>query len=87
MKEYNQALVNEVKGQLAEIGVLMIVWSIADLRHVAEKLGPEYAKLTDEQLCDILLDIDHNASIGVTWDTLKEALIFSSYTENLGGNK
>jgi hypothetical protein len=49
---------------------IKIVWTLSDVLDIAAEMDFE---ITDEQGCEILLNIEHNhdCNYGVTWDTLK----------------
>jgi len=58
---------------LKELGYLPTLWGIDDVKDQAEERGFE---ITDEQAWEVLerMDRRHDASIGITWDTIDAEL-------------
>tara|TARA_R100000951_G_C2636531_1_gene179486 strand:- start:353 stop:598 length:246 start_codon:yes stop_codon:yes gene_type:complete len=60
-----------------ELNSIRIVWCIDDVRHVLSELPEKYKneKLTDDECMEILdgVDRNHDASIGIAWDTIEWA--------------
>lgn len=52
---------------------ITITWGDDDVRHQASQMG---VTLTDEQIINVLnlVDNNHDAALGVTWDTIESAI-------------
>jgi hypothetical protein len=55
------------------IDKVALVWSVTDVKETAAKLG---VRLTKAECRDVLLCLfhDHDASVGVSWDTIESAV-------------
>jgi hypothetical protein len=70
--------------------MIAIPWTVEDIRTVAEGEGPDDEgmelgfRLTDEECREVLkrLENDHDATCGITWDTVYDAIqVFVSNRE------
>ena len=54
---------------------IAIIWCVDDIKHMTKEMEIPI-KLTDDQCMEILWEIHrrHDATIGVTWDTLEYAI-------------
>jgi len=54
---------------------IALIWCVDDIKHMTKEMEIPI-KLTDDQCMEILYDIHrrHDATIGVTWDTLEYAI-------------
>ncbi len=54
---------------------IAIIWCVDDIKHMTKEMEIPI-KLTDDQCMEILYDVHrrHDATIGVTWDTLEYAI-------------
>ena len=60
---------------------IAIIWCVDDIKHMTKEMEIPI-KLTDDQCMEILYDIHrrHDATIGITWDTLEYAI--ENYLQN-----
>ena len=60
---------------------IAIIWCVDDIKHMTKEMEIPI-KLTDDQCMEILYDVHrrHDATIGVTWDTLEYAI--ENYLQN-----
>lgn len=60
---------------------IALIWCVDDIKHMTKEMEIPI-KLTDDQCMEILYDIHrrHDATIGVTWDTLEYAI--ENYLQN-----
>jgi len=54
---------------------IAIIWCVDDIKHMTKEMEIPI-KLTDDQCMEILYDVHrrHDATIGITWDTLEYAI-------------
>ena len=54
---------------------IALIWCVDDIKHMTKEMEIPI-KLTDDQCMEILYDVHrrHDATIGVTWDTLEYAI-------------
>lgn len=60
---------------------IAIIWCVDDIKHMTKEMEIPI-KLTDDQCMEILYDVHrrHDATIGITWDTLEYAI--ENYLQN-----
>ena len=60
---------------------IALIWCVDDIKHMTKEMEIPI-KLTDDQCMEILWEIDrrHDATIGITWDTLEYAI--ENYLQN-----
>ena len=60
---------------------IALIWCVDDIKHMTKEMEIPI-KLTDDQCMEILYDIHrrHDATIGITWDTLEYAI--ENYLQN-----
>jgi len=73
----NQEKINDALQVLRENNFVMVFWNEDDVRKSAEDLEIE---LTDDQITNILYNLEakFDASIGINWDTIEEAIQFET---------